>query len=64
MRAEPPRLTIEFGPLPGRKSKAICVTEGSVCWPVAYFRDEESYERFRAAVKGKNMIWQESDDEG
>lgn len=54
---------IEFGPLPGRKRKALCVTEGSVCWPVAYFRDEESYEKFREAVKDKTMVWEEVDDD-
>jgi hypothetical protein len=59
---EPSSPRIEFGPLPGRKRKAICVTDGSVCWPVAYFRDDESYERFRNAVRGRVMRWDETEE--
>lgn len=58
-----PETRIEYGPVPGRKSKAICVTAGSVCWPVAYFRDEESYERFCDAVRGRTMRWEETEHE-
>lgn len=51
---------IEYGPIPGRKSKAICVTIGSVCYPVAYFRDEASYEKFVEVVRGRMMLWLEA----
>jgi hypothetical protein len=56
------KTSIEIGSVPGRKSKAICVTEGCVCYPVAYFKNQEAYERFIAAVKGKWMVWVEDDE--
>jgi hypothetical protein len=45
-------LHIEFGAIPCRKSKAICVREGSVVRPVAYFRDDESFRLWLMAVAG------------
>lgn len=54
---------IEYGPVPGRKSKALSVAVRGTVWPVAYFRDEESYQRFHDAVRGRTMRWDPTDDE-
>lgn len=52
---------IEIGSLPGRKHKALSVLEGTVLYPVAYFRDDASYERFKNATKGAaRLIWEDS----
>jgi hypothetical protein len=47
---------IEIGTIPDRKSKGICVLRGSVLNVVAYFRDDESYELFKATVKDANGL--------
>lgn len=44
--------SVGVGSLPGRKSKALWVEEGSVIHTVAYFRNDASYKRFLAAIKG------------
>lgn len=46
-----PNHGIYFGQMPGRKSLALCVQEGSVIYTVAYFRNQEEYDRFGAAMK-------------
>lgn len=57
---------VEIGSLPGRMSKAIMVRQGGVIWPVAYFRDEESFERFKAACQGRaQLCWiEDGEDDG
>jgi hypothetical protein len=54
---------IEIGSLPTRKSKAISIRIGSVIWPVAYFRDAESYDRFKDVVTHGAMVVYTNEDE-
>jgi membrane-bound lytic murein transglycosylase len=54
--------SVEIGSVPDRKSKAISVVDGSASYVVAYFRDDESYERFKAACQGSaRLTWQDED---
>ena len=39
------------GAVPRRKREAICVEEATTLWPVAYFPDDESRDRFLASLR-------------
>lgn len=40
-----------WGPVPARRSRALCVQEGSRVRVVAYFRNDEAYEAFTQAMR-------------
>jgi len=44
------KVKLVYGDIPTRKSKALSVLRGSVINPVAYFRNDEAYEDFVAAM--------------
>jgi len=50
MSSRTKNVTLVYGAIPTRKSKALSVLRGSVINPVAYFRNDEAYEDFVAAM--------------
>lgn len=60
----PEPVFIDVGNVPGRKRKALSLQQGGTTRVVAYFIDDDAYERFVEATKGANRLQWEEDDHG